>query len=253
MMEQCHLCFKVRRLSEEWDAEWAYVAPEFLQPWGLEHDSRYSLYLQTPPTATVTAGYTFLHTGIVRSFLTQIGHRSGDTAEFWKDGCHFYEETSGCNAMVRCWPGRRGESENAGTIHIRAWGTNARSLVEPLVEALDQMPIGQRPAVQWSDGESPKPRYDPDPEGLQKLRITLEKKVFLSYRHGDSKELVRRLAAVLAKRGWTVVWDEDGLQLGESISAFVDQARVTPFLMPVFSRTYHESRWCLSELFGFCE
>src|SRR5262249_28207165 len=70
---------------------------------------------------------------------------------------------------------------------------------------------------------------------------------------GDSKDVVRRLAAVLKKRGWRVVWDEDCLETGGSISAFVDQVRVTPFLVPVFSRTYHESRWCLSELFAVCE
>jgi internalin A len=201
----------------------------------------------------VTAEYAFLHDGIVRSFLARIGAKSGDTAEFWKDGCHFYEETTGCHAIVRCWPGRRGEGENAGTIRIHAWLGNARSLLDPLVEALNQMPIGQRPAIQWSDGESARRPGEPDHDTLNRLRITLEKKVFLSYRHGDSKDMVRRLANVLHKRGWKPIWDEDGLQRGESISAFVDQARVTPFLVPVFSRTYHDSRWCLSELFGFLE
>jgi internalin A len=253
MMEQCHICFKVRRLSRKRYAEWEYVAPEFLPRWGREHESWYNVYRHsTIPTAAVTAEYAFLHDGIVRSFLAQIGKESADTAEFWKYGCCFYEKTTDCYAIVRCWPGRRGEGENVGTIHIQAWGANARSLLEPLVEALNEMPIGQPPALRRTEGELPHIQRDPDPSSLNRLHITLAKKVFVSYRHSDSKDVVRRLTLVFKKRGWEVVWNEDGLQK-EAMSAFVEQVRVIPFLVPVLSRTYLESRCCLSELFGFCE
>jgi hypothetical protein len=134
-----------------------------------------------------------------------------------------------------------------------------RELTEKLAANTHEVWARTRISQGWSygpqrdDRQDDRPERDADPDALDRLHFTLAKKVFLSYRHGDSKDVVRGLAGVLKKRGWEVVWDEDGLQVGGSISTFVDQVRLTPFLVPVLSRTYHESRWCLSELFGFVE
>ena len=35
----------------------------------------------------------------------------------------------------------------AGTIRLRAWGQNAENLIDPLLEALQSLPIGQPPKI----------------------------------------------------------------------------------------------------------
>jgi hypothetical protein len=46
--------------------------------------------------------------------------------------------------------GRWDDAESAagaGSIRLRAWGENAESLINPLLEALQSLPIGQRPEI----------------------------------------------------------------------------------------------------------
>jgi internalin A len=244
MMEQCHICFQVR------DGE--YIAPEKLEPWTQDHAANYAYLLNRPADAAVVATYHFLHIGIVRSFLAQIGHEAQERGEFWRYGCCFYERNTGSRALIQCHPGRPADGEQAGTISLQAWGTNARELLASLVTMLNQMPLGQRPAITWTAGDSPLPDTDEGRARFQR-HITLPRQVFLSYRHGDSADLVCDLANVLRREGWDVIWDHTHLAHGDSISTFVEQVRLIPFLIPVWSRTYHDSRWCLSELFGWLE
>jgi internalin A len=145
MMESCGICFKVRELS---DGEWEYIAPELLPEWS---EAQKSLLAGRIPKgqsiAEAEAIYTFLHEGVLRGYLSKIGRQAGDAALYWKYGCWSYEETTDSRVLIESqWDDAESEA-GAGSIRLRAWGQNAESLIHPLLEALESMPIGQRPKI----------------------------------------------------------------------------------------------------------
>jgi internalin A len=145
MMESCGICFKVRQLSDE---KWEYIAPELLPEWSEAQES--SLAGRIPkdhPMAEAEASYPFFHEGVLREYLSKIGHYAGDEAIYWKYGCWSYEEITDSRVLIE---GRWDDAEReagAGSIRLRAWGKNAETLIDPLLEALQSLPVGQPPEI----------------------------------------------------------------------------------------------------------
>jgi hypothetical protein len=132
-----------------------------------------------------------------------------------------------------------GESEaGAGTIRLRAWGENVEGLIDPLVEALRKLPVGQPPelkrtkmfapdAVSLSSGSAPI-RFVPDNLDLTKLEIPSRPElphsgtaeIFISYAWGDNSsddarkhgEVVERMCETLDRDGWKVVRDKTAMR-----------------------------------------
>ena len=238
MMESCGICFRVRRLprdSQEGDEEdWEYVAPELLLEWSDAQELLLGRLRDDPPDADATASYAFLHEGILRGYLSKIGQQAGDAAIYWKYGCWFYEQTTRSQVLIEGrWDDAQSES-SAGTIRLRAWGENAEGLIDPLLEALRRLPVGQAPkieqtksfrvhavssssasvlprpvrnslsgdAVSLSDGAADKAEN----ASLNKLQITVptvlhpkgKPEIFVSYAWGDdSSETARKRAEVV--------------------------------------------------------
>jgi internalin A len=102
MMEDCGICFRVRELPHDWrDEEWEYIAPELLPTWS---DAQKSLLAgripKDHPVAEAEASYSFLHEGVLRSYLSKIGQQAGDAAIYWKYGCWSYEETTDSRVLI---------------------------------------------------------------------------------------------------------------------------------------------------------
>src|SRR6516164_2481499 len=152
MMESCSICFRVRELpraSQEGDEEdWECVAPELLLEWSDAQELLLGRLRDDPPDADATASYAFLHEGILRGYLSKIGQQAGDAAIYWKYGCWFYEQTTRSQVLIEGrWDDAQSES-SAGTIRLRAWGENAEGLIDPLLEALRRLPVGQAPKIE---------------------------------------------------------------------------------------------------------
>jgi internalin A len=153
MMESCGICFRVRELPQEeqlaWrDKELEYIAPDLLPEWSDAQDLLLGRLRDDPPDADATAGYAFLHEGILRGYLSKIGQQAGDAAIYWKYGCWFYEQTTRSQVLIESnWDDDTSESV-AGTIRLRAWGENAEGLIDPLLEALRRLPVGQAPKIE---------------------------------------------------------------------------------------------------------
>ncbi len=99
------------------------------------------------PMAEAEARYPFLHEGVLRSYLSKIGQQAGDAAIYWRYGCWSYEETTDSRVLIESqWDDAESEA-GAGSIRLRAWGENAESLIDPLLEALQSLPIGQPPEI----------------------------------------------------------------------------------------------------------
>jgi hypothetical protein len=171
-MESCGICFKVREISYD---EWEYIAPELLPPWSDVQEQLLGRLRDDPPDAEATASYAFLHEGILRDYLSELGEHAEDAAIYWKYGCWFYEQTTRSQVLIESkWDDATSEA-GAGAIRLRAWGENAESLIDPLLEALRKLPVGQAPMIEQTKrirahGEilitgSAEPRYVQDPHG----------------------------------------------------------------------------------------
>jgi len=145
MMESCGICFKVRELSK---SEWEYLAPELLPEWSDAQQQLLGRLRNDPPDATADARYAFLHEGILRGYLSKLGRHAQDAAIYWKYGCWFYEKTTNSQVLIESqWEDAASEA-GAGEIRFRAWGENAESLIDLVIDPLRKLPVGQAPKIE---------------------------------------------------------------------------------------------------------
>jgi internalin A len=271
MMLECHVAFRVGD-----DPEGEYAAPELLPAWSERHEVRFRHLLRQPPDASVTLRYDFWHEGIARTFLARLGAKAGQLAEYWKYGCWFHDATTQSEALIRCEQTPTADRPGAGQTSIRAWGPQARELARALAEVVYRLPIGQRPCPDPADRLDEPPAAQaptsadalsreagtpdnvkalPGPDPLGRLQPDHRPRtVFISYAHGpDAGALVRELVGVLRDNKTEVIWDEESLAQGESISEFVASVKTVPVLLAVLSARYPRSAYCVSELFAFFE
>jgi internalin A len=259
LMEQCHICFRVREVPGQYD-EYEYIAPELLPIWDDYRAVRFRDFLKSP-LLTVTLRYDFLHDGVFRGLLSRIGDRTKDFAEYWKFGCWFCDRETDSEVLIRA-ESSPDPASGAGAITLQARGTRPHELLKTLVEAAVKLPLGVQPRVDPPDFAARPDR----PDALAANRVPAEpladidpsypkRTLFISYRHAESGAYVRELAPVLeAVTGdpARVIWDNK-LRDDESISGFIDSVRTIPVLVAVLGPSYLRSRYCLSELFAAWE
>jgi len=258
LMEQCGICFRVRRVPGQWD-EYEYVAPELLPGWDEHRAIRFRDLLKRPD-ATVSLRYDFLHDGVIRGFLSKLGDKAGEHGEYWKFGCWFYDQKTDSEVLVRA-ESSADPGSGAGAITLHARGAGAKDLLQTLVEIATQLPLGQPPRLDPPNVFDRPARPDPPAAvpavpPVDLIRPAFPRRtLFVSYRHGESRKYLDELIPVLeAATGEParVVWD-GRLQNDDSISGFIDSVRTIPVLVTILGPSYLQSRYCLSELFGVYE
>ena len=259
LMEQCHICFRVREVPGQRD-EYEYIAPELLPTWDDYRAVRFRDFLKSP-RLTVTLRYDFLHDGVFRGLLSRIGDRTKEFAEYWKFGCWFCDRETDSEVLIRA-ESSPDPASGAGAITLHARGARPHELLKTLVEAAIKLPLGVPPRVNPPDFADRLDRPDAlaatlvPAEPLARIHPTDPKRtLFISYRHAESGAYVRELAPVLeAVTGdpARVIWDNK-LRDDESISGFIDSVRTIPVLVAVLGPSYLRSRYCLSELFAAWE
>jgi internalin A len=227
MMESCGICFNVRKLPND---EWEYIAPELLPTWSDAQKQLLGRLRDDPPDAEATAKYAFLHEGVLRGFLSELGEHAKDAAIYWKYGCWFFEQKTRSQVLIESQWDDAASAAGAGDIRLRAWGENAESLIDLLLEALRELPVGQAPEIELTKSilitGSAVPRYVQDPhggdavssshggadigdksDGLSQLQITAQPdisrtgtpEIFVSFAWGDdSSEDARKRGEVVA-------------------------------------------------------
>jgi TIR domain len=161
------------------------------------------------------------------------------------------------------------ESESgAGTIRLRAWGENAESLIDPMLEALQKLPVGQPPEIKRIiEGKVAISSYAMVESGasrLDNLEIAAhpelpskgKPEIFVSYSWGDDSsedawkraEVVDRLCETLDKDGWHILRDSNVLRSGELISGFMKRIGLADHVIVVLSDKYLRSPYCMTEL-----
>jgi internalin A len=101
-----------------------------------------------PPDATASARYAFLHDGVLRGYLSKLGRHAKDAAIYWKYGCWFFDKTTHSQVLIETqWDDAKSEA-GAGSIRLRAWGENSENLIDPLLNPLRELLVGQAPKIE---------------------------------------------------------------------------------------------------------
>jgi internalin A len=264
MMEGCGICFQLRRS----DGEWEYLAPELLPTWSDAQEQLLGRPRDDAPDAEATACYAFLHEGVLRGYLSKLGEHAKDAAIYWKYGCWFYEQKTRSQVLIESqWDDAASEA-GAGDIRFRAWGENAGSLIDPLLEALRKLPVGQTPEIKHiikgKDAIPSRPTVEPGTSRLENLEISIfhepsgrgTSAIFVSYAWGDDssedaprrKQIVDRLCETFDKEGWAIIRDKTDMRPGDLISGFMKRIGLSDHVIVVLSDKYLRSPYCMTEL-----
>jgi len=125
LMESCGIAFTFRKADAKLGLETEYLAPDLLpakeaiaaqlagrwnveeQSWRLEYD------------------YPFLHPGLMRALLCDVGQRSHEAGVYWKYGVWVYEKTTSCRALLE----QQMTDERRGRITLKVQGPRHEELV----------------------------------------------------------------------------------------------------------------------------
>ena len=253
MMESCAICFPLD--PHHPDTLRRYALPDLLPAESMVKTRVEALWRPELPAAALTLVYTFLHAGILRQFLCQIGALGGADAAYWRYGCCFYDTVTHSRARIRAESIGTSECPSQGRIIIETCDGNARKLLEQLREAIVGIRIGQPPQVIEVDGSAPLPT--PEHEDRAPLEDALkigpaptEKPlIYLSYAWGGAKEkLVDHLEDRLIREGYEVKRDKRTMRPGDWISDFMREIGQAKRVCVVLSEKYVRSPYCMREL-----
>jgi internalin A len=279
LMRTCGIVFPYRQADDAMGLEAEYLAPDLLPPRSSPQVGRQlkGRWQGSDPCLTITYSYNFLHGGLVRALLCDLGNHAGDGGVYWRYGAWVYDARQGCIALLE----QQMENDRAGSISIRFQGDGSNELADWFIQRLaernrqfgypDLQPISSGPLASQalasenrlrldrSDGgeatAAPPPELVPAPvEAFHKP----SREVFISYAWGDAssegkerQQIVDGLVDALRKHPEpiTVHIDREVMRPGELISAFMDRLAAADRVIVVISAKYLRSEYCMYELF----
>jgi internalin A len=279
LMCTCGILFPYQKADAELALEAVYLAPDLLPPRSSPQVARQlqGRWQGTDPSLSLTYSYDFLHDGLARALLCDLGNHAGDGGVYWRYGAWVHDTRHGCTALLE----QEKTSDRAGSLTIRFQGERCGELAEWFQERLaernrqfgypDLKPSSSGPLagqerlrgkrqnlVAAGDDAAPAgppPQLGPAPvDTFQKSA----REVFISYAWGDDtpagqerKRVVDGLVDALRQRseGITVHIDRDVMRPGDLISAFMDRLAAADRIIVVISAKYLQSEYCMYELF----
>ena len=279
LMCTCGIVFPYCQADAALGQEAEYLAPDLLPPRSSPQVIRQlrGRWQGSDPSLTLTYTYSFLHGGLVRALLCDLGDHAGDGGVYWRYGAWVYDARQGCIALLE----QQMENDRAGSITIRFQGDGSTELADWFQQCLaernrqfgyaDLQPTSSGPLASQalasekrqrldrSDGgeasAAPPPELVPAPvEAFHKTR----REVFISYAWGDDspegkerQRIVDRLVEALRKNPEPIEVriDREVMRPGELISAFMDRLAAADRVIVVISAKYLRSEYCMYELF----
>ena len=279
LMCTCGIVFPYREADALLGQEAQYLVPDLLPPRSSPQVSRQlqGRWEGNDPCLALTYSYNFLHGGLVRALLCDLGNHAGDGGVYWRYGAWVYDARQGCIALLE----QQMENDRAGSITINFQGAGSVELADWFKQRLaernrqfgypDLQPICSGPLASQalvgenrqrldrSDGgeasAAPPPELVPAPvEAFHKP----SREVFISYAWGDDspegkerQRIVDRLVDALRKNPEPIEVriDREVMRPGELISAFMDRLAAADRVIVVISAKYLRSEYCMYELF----
>jgi internalin A len=272
-MQQCGICFAIRRGDPAHDIEPDYVAPDLLPRRGdpLVQRALEERWEDRRADAEARLTYELLPPGLMRTLISDIGEMAGVAAEYWRDGFYFYDRETRSNALVeQSWT-----QDWQGGISVQTRGGDAGALRDKLLELIERRHemLGARPqdrAAVATDNHVAIPgsslrgmfrdaarilygrerRIEPDYEPSS------EKEYFVSYAWGDEtpegrerEAVVDRLCEAAEERGVKIIRDRHDMRFRDRISTFMDRIGRGERVYILLSDKYLRSPYCMHELF----
>jgi internalin A len=128
LMLSCGIIFPHRPADASTGLEAQYLAPDLLPP---RSSPQVSMHLQGrwdghDPCLMLTYRYSFLHDGLVRALLCDVGNHAGDAGVYWRYGAWVYDAQDGCIALLE----QQMLNDHEGEISIRFQGTASSALAQ---------------------------------------------------------------------------------------------------------------------------
>ncbi len=279
LMRTCGILFPFRKADADLGLEATYLAPDLLPA---RSSPQVALQLQgrwqgSDPSLSLTYSYGFLHDGLARALLCDLGNHAGDGGVYWRYGAWVYDAPHGCIALLEM----ARTSDRSGSLTIHFQGEGCGELAEWFQQRLakrnrqfgyanlqptrsgplagQHLSTGKFQRLTASTGDeapaAPPPQLGPAPVDIfQKTG----RDVFISYAWGDHtpagqerQRIVDGLVSALHQRpeGITVRIDRDEMRPGDLISAFMDRLSAADRIIVVISAKYLQSEYCMYELF----
>ncbi len=285
LMESCGIIFKHREADPRYGLETEYLAPDLLMDKAAVAHQLAGRWNESERSWRLEYEYPFLHPGLMRALICDVGQRSADAGVYWKYGLWVYEST-GCRAQLE----QRMSDLHRGRIVMKIQGPGHEQLarwlreriearnrffgypaLQPVVDEFKVVEQLGRPGVarstthaeemELTGGDEPgAERSLPEPNFAQPPATFFtagEPQVFVSYAWGDRTpeglvrgQLVDVLCSKLGEQGVKVHRDRDELRPGDRISAFMDRLAEGDFILAVISDKYLKSENCMYELFN---
>ena len=268
LMTSCGVCFVHREGDRQGQVETEYIAPDLLpdrEEMAAEIEATWG---DPAPGGEITVDLPFLHPGIMRGIISRIGKAAGISALYWKYGVCLYEKTTRSRALIEQ---RTSDRPNtwSGQIVVSTRGGQAGELLRELREWIKEV-LEQSGCRDWQIQEAPdlvrptqpprdgRPRsVEPEPgevapEGkLEFIPLRSDKKTYcVSYAWNDeSKAIVDRLCEDARQQEIEILREKTGLELGESISRFMQRLGAGDRVFVILSDKYLKSPHCMNELF----
>ncbi len=279
LMCTCGIVFPYREADADLGLEAEYLAPDLLPSRSSPQVIRQlrGRWEGSDPSLTLTYTYSFLHGGLVRALLCDLGNHAGDGGVYWRYGAWVYDARQGCIALLD----QQMVDDRAGTITISFQGAGSVKLADwfikrlaernrqfgyadlqpscsgPLASQVLALDTGRRlDSSDISEAAAPlPPELVPAPvEAFHKAG----REVFISYAWGDDspegkerQRIVDRLVDALGKHPEQIAVriDRDEMRPGDLISAFMDRLAAADRVIVVISDKYLRSEYCMYELF----
>jgi internalin A len=102
LMRTCGIVFPYRQADDAMGLEAEYLAPDLLPPRSSPQVGRQlqGRWQGSDPSLTLTYSYNFLHGGLVRALLCDLGNHAGDGGVYWRYGAWVYDARQGCIALL---------------------------------------------------------------------------------------------------------------------------------------------------------
>ena len=125
LMESCGIAFVYREAEPRLELEAEYLAPDLLPGIGLIADQLEGRWNEHEESWRLEYEYPFLHPGLMRALLCDVGSRSKETGVYWKYGVWVYEKSTGCRALLQ----QQMIDERRGRIALKVQGRRHEDLV----------------------------------------------------------------------------------------------------------------------------
>ena len=249
MMQSCGVCFVYRKGDKRVETE--YIAPDLLPERVDVADELAEHWKGVSDDEPLIYEYEFLHEGLIRAIVSQIGELAGVNATYWRGGVSFYEKTTHARALIE----QEMEEGWSGRIILRAKGGQACELLarlQALVENAQQR-IGLTPSN--SPARVERARFREESE-TKEPPLAIGEPVrdghrrYVSYAWKDEANTKReKYVDELCAKDPSIRRDKNMLQYGDSIMNFMKAIGKGDRVYVFLSDKYLRSPFCMFELF----